>query len=218
MASNTFLLAFVTLFTIINPFSTASVFLSITPDYTKEERRRIAIKATLFAIITLLAFSLFGRMILDFFSISISAFKITGGLIMANIGWHMLNAKRKRISSEKEREELMEKEDISIVPIAMPMMSGPGAITTAMVLINDTVTIMDRTQVIMAILIVCTITTLILFESVYFDRVLGESGKKALGKIMGLIVVVIGIQFIINGMQGVLADWGFIQPALELLP
>lgn len=210
MIESMFIFAFVSMFTIVNPFSTASVFMTITQGFDKQQKKHIAMRAAIIAFITLALFAFIGKGILTFFSISIEGFRLAGGVLLAGLGLRMINQKRKRIHSEEEREELMEKEDLSIMPLAIPFISGPGAIATVMLLIHDSATITSVVAVLGAILLVCVIAGVAMIESQYLERALGKTGNKVLAKIMGLIVLVIGIQFLINGVHNLLLQWGLI--------
>ena len=197
-------LAFSALFTIVNPFSTASVFLGITEGETKKKRIYMSKKATLSAFIILLIFAIAGNYILRFFGITIDAFMIAGGIIVSGIGLNMIHAKRQRLHTEEEKKEAMDKEDVSIIPLAIPMLSGPGAITTSIVLMGNSSGLIEKAIVILAIIFVCLISYVILSRADVLEKRVGTIGRRIIGRIMGLIVLVIGVQFIINGVISIL--------------
>ncbi|MFH1649825.1 MAG: NAAT family transporter [Candidatus Woesearchaeota archaeon] len=199
-----FLGALGALFTIINPFSTASVYLSITEDETKERRRQMAQKASVTAAIVLIVFAVAGTAILSFFNITLDAFRIAGGILVAVIGYHMIKTGKADFRNPAEHQEALEKDDVSIVPLAIPMMSGPGAMTIAMVLMGQAQGVIGRLTVILSILVVCALSYLILSKARVIGDYLGHTGRSVVDKIMGLIVFVIGVQFIVNGLIGVL--------------
>src|SRR3989338_6881928 len=122
-----FLAAFSSLFTIVNPLSTAFIFLTITKGNTKREKKAIAKKASLTAAVVLVVFGLAGSHILNFFGITVDAFRIAGGIIIAAIGMQMLYSGARHFHSQDARKEAIAKEDVSVIPLAIPMMSGPGA-------------------------------------------------------------------------------------------
>ena len=205
-----FLAAFSSLFTIINPFSAATLFLSITRYDSKQKKRVMARKASFTAAIVLIVFALAGNYILNFFGITVDAFRIAGGIIIGSIGLNMINAKREILHTEKEKKEAVTKEDVSIIPLAIPMLSGPGAMTTSLVLMRETNSFIDSATLIFAIIIVCLLSYFILSRADYIGRYLGETGKHVTERIMGLIVLVVGVQFVINGIGGLLQAWGIV--------
>lgn len=200
-----FVIAFTSLFTIINPFSTASVFLTITKGDSKKEKTAMAKTACLAAALILVVFAFGGTLILDFFNISLDAFKIAAGLLVAGVGIKMIHSKREHFHSPKHKKQAMEKEDISIVPLAIPMMSGPGAMTAAIVLAGESTSNLDTISLIAAIIAVCLLTYIILANSNIISKYLKETGQQVINKVMGLIVLVIGVQFIINGITNILS-------------
>ena len=202
-----FIAAFSSLFTIINPFSAASVFLSITRGDSIEKKRRMAKKASITAAIVLVVFALAGNYILNFFGITVDAFRIAGGLIIAGIGFRMIHAGREHLRTEEEKKEARIKEDISIMPLAIPMMSGPGAMTTALVLMREAHGGFDIATLIFSIILVCIISYFVISRAHYIDRRLGETGRHVTERIMGLIVLVVGVQLMINGVEGLLIGW-----------
>ena len=196
-------LSFVSLFSIINPLSAATVFMSITQSNTLKEKHAMAKKSVFIAAIVLIFFALAGNYILQFFSITLDAFRIAGGVLIGYIGFEMLNYGKKHFKNKKEEREAVLKKDVSIVPLAIPLMSGPGAITTSIVLMSQTQNISQILMIILAIVIVYSITYPVLYEANYYNKLLGENGRSVVEKIMGFIVLVIGVQFIINGIKGI---------------
>lgn len=201
--------AFVSIFTIVNPFSAASVFLGLTSEIDHAERKHIARKAAIAVAAILLVFTFAGSAILAFFSITIQAFRIAGGLLIASVGLQMIRSSRQRMSEHHER-EARESDDISIVPIAIPLLAGPGAITAVLVLAGQAANPFEIAEVAVSILAVAVTAFIVLAES---DRVvawLGETGKDVVEKVMGLIVMVVGTQFVINGVHALLSSWGLL--------
>jgi multiple antibiotic resistance protein len=199
-----FLAAFSSLFTIMNPFSTVFIFLTITKGNTKKEKAAIVKKACVTAAVVLVVFGIAGSHILSFFGITIDAFRIAGGIIVAAIGFQMIHTGKREFHSHKERKEAIDKEDVSVIPLAIPMISGPGAITTTIVLMDDSPMILDKIFVIGAILAVTLISYIVLSRASTVQKFLGETGRNVINRIMGLIVLVVGVQFIINGARNVL--------------
>lgn len=202
-----FIAAFSSLFTIINPFSAATIFISITRFDSRKKKIAMARKASLTAAIVLVVFALAGNYILNFFGITVDAFRIAGGIIIGSIGLSMINAKRDHLRTEKEKNEAVTKEDVSIIPMAIPILSGPGAMTTSLVLMREVNSVFDVATLIFAIIIVCLLSYFILSRADYIGKYLGETGKHVTERIMGLIVLIVGVQFVINGIEGLLQAW-----------
>jgi multiple antibiotic resistance protein len=203
-----FLGAFAALLTIVNPFSTASIFLTITRGDSKRKKRTMVKKACWTAFFVLLIFAILGSYILSFFSITIDAFKIAGGILVTGVGLRMVRAKREHLPTEREKKAAADKEDISVIPLAIPMMSGPGAMATALVLMGSAETTFSSAMVLLAIISVILISYFVLVNASIVDKYLKESGKRVADRIMGLIVLVVGVQFIIDGVEGVVLSWG----------
>ncbi len=197
-------LAFSSLFTIVNPFSAASIFLAITKGDSKERRMFMSWKASITCFFVLVVFAIGGNLILRFFGITIDAFLIAGGIFISAIGWNMVESKRERLHHPKERKEAMDKEDVSIIPLAIPLLSGPGAITTSIVLMGNASGMMDMLMVILAIFLVSLVSYVVLSNSDILEKKIGELGRRIIGRLMGLIVLVIGVQFVINGTLSII--------------
>jgi len=203
-----FIASFVSLFTIMNPFSTATVFHNISSGNTKAEKKFMAKRATVIAAVVLIVFTFLGAYILDFFSVTMEAFRIAGGILVFGVGYKMISTGKEHFSSDKEEKHAVDKEDVSIIPLAIPMLSGPGAMTTALVLMNDAGgEIFSVLSIILSILIVCVISYIALINANALDSFLGETGTRVTDKILGLIVLVIGIQFVINGVKALFTAW-----------
>ncbi len=192
-------LAFVGLFAIVNPFSTALVFLGLSGKNSERQRRNMARKASITSALILIFFMISGTLIFNIFSITLEAFQIAGGLLISIIGFHMLYPRSKLIDEEKK--ESIKKEDISIIPLAIPMLSGPGAITTALVWTSQATSYADRMGLLAIAAIISIISYFVLINATYFKRVVGHTGTGVIERLMGLIVLVMGIQFIINALK-----------------
>lgn len=203
-----FIAAFSSLFTIMNPFSAATIFISITRFDSRRKKMAMARKASFTAAVVLIVFALAGNYILNFFGITVDAFRIAGGIIIGSIGLSMINAKRDHLRTEKEKKEAVSKDDASIIPMAIPILSGPGAMTTSLVLMREVNGVFGVATLIFAIIIVCLLSYFILSRADYIGRYFGETGKQVTERIMGLIVLIVGVQFIINGIEGLLQAWG----------
>lgn len=199
----TFLLtAFVSIFVIVDAIGNAPLFLSITPNHTPSDRNRIAIRASISVFIILTVFALLGNRIFSFFGITLDAFRIAGGLILLKIALDMLEAKtvRTRHTPEEDRESL-ERQDIAIIPLAMPMLSGPGAISTVIVLTGQAKNLQWMALLEVAIILNALFVLFVLRSSVRIVSFLKETGMRLLTRIMGIFLASIAVQFIVTGIQ-----------------
>lgn len=197
-----FLTVLASLFSVVNPVGAIPVFLALTPNDTKEERRKTALKTSVYFALLLIAFFLAGTVILSFFGISLSAMRIAGGLVILSSGYGLLYGKmaNSRAVSKRVKNEALEKEDISFSPMAMPMLSGPGSISLLIGYFDEYAAIEERLIVIGVIVSLALIIYLILLSSPALFKLLGLSGLQALTRIMGFIVMAIGVQYIILGV------------------
>lgn len=192
-------LAFSSLFSIINPISTAPIFVALTEGGL--DRKRIAWRTSFAAGLTLALFAIAGGAIFTFFGITVPAFQIAGGLLFTLMSIQtLLNGKEEIPEDEADRA------DPSIVPLGIPMIAGPGAISTVMVLVGQAQDSFRRFALATAILINIVLTLWILLASPWIVNRLGITGQKIVAKVMGLITAVIGIQFMINGVTVVIVD------------
>lgn len=188
--------AFGTLFAIVNPFSTSIIFSKLTKRMSKSESRRVALKASLAAFVALTLFLFIGQPILNFFGVTIYAFRVAGGLYLTWIAFEMLAPKLRRRPENYSKEG----DSIAIIPLAIPLLSGPGALTSVLVLGSE----LNLFIVVLAIFLVCLISWFVLRESFFIQKLLGHTGTNILERIMGIIVLVVAVQFIFNGISGYL--------------
>ncbi len=193
--------SFITLFTIIDPIGGAPFFLSITATYSERERKKIAFKATISALITLLIFLWIGKSLLHFFQISVSSFKVAGGLLLFLISIEMLLGKTTQIkTTERETLKVKEQEDVSVVPLGIPYLAGPGAITTIIIL-GENSDFYNKIGLTLVIFLVILFTFLIFIQALKIFKFLGELGIKAVVRILGLILASIAIEYITTGLK-----------------
>jgi len=196
------LLCTVSIFAIINPFSTVPAFLAITPDDTREDRIRMARTGCLIGGLLLVVIALLGQWLFRILGITIPAVQIGGGLILLWIGFDMLRAPDSQTRLNKEERDIArEREDVAISPLAIPLLCGPGAISTVIILQTQVSDWMDWVALLFAIPIVYFGCYLILRLSVSGARWLNPISLRALRRIMGLLFVVIAAQFCINGIS-----------------
>jgi len=194
-----FIISFISLFVIINPITTALVFNTLLFFAKKEERALVAWRAVTFATGLLLIFAVLGQHILSLFGISIGAFRIAGGIILFGIGMNMIKNVKGEHHHTEENPDLKD-DDVSIVPLAIPFISGPGAIATVLILTSEAPTVVHLAPVVLAII---TVTTICYFMMKYSHRIaqkIGATERRVITKVFGIILVVISVQFVINGL------------------
>ena len=199
------LLCFTSFFTLTNPLGTIPVFLTMTNGMNDHERKAIVRRATIVSFITLMVFTFSGQFLFKFFGISSNGFRIAGGFIIFKIGFDMLQA---RYSNAKLKEEEVKTyaDDISITPLAIPMLCGPGAIANAIMLMDDASTLSLKGTLIGIIALVYFITFLILQASTRLVRILGETGNNVMMRLMGLILMVIAVECFVSGFKPIMID------------
>lgn len=201
-------LAFSSLLAIVNPLSAIPIFLALTGDHHAAHRQATLRRAVLTGVLVLSAFAFLGTWILQFFGITTDAFRIAGGMLFVGIGSDMLAARRSRVkTTPSEEHEAEQKEDVGIIPLGLPTLAGPGAITTVMTLTaqagDDP---LARTSVYAAIVAVMAIAWGVLTVAPALLRRFGQTGLNVMTRLMGLLVMVIGVQFVINGVRNVAVD------------
>ncbi|MFQ6604754.1 MAG: MarC family protein [Fidelibacterota bacterium] len=202
-----FILCLTTFFTLINPLGISPLLIVMTERFSRDQRRDIALKGTITAMMTLIVFSFMGSLIFNFFGITVEAFQIMGGILFFRSGLRMLEAQVGRTrTTPMEQEESQSHDDIAISPIGIPLIAGPGAITAAMLLSSQTPAIYSYFSLIAAILVVLSIVYLILRNGDRIMKAIGFSGMRIIQRIMGLMLLVIAVQFVINGTEVVLKN------------
>jgi multiple antibiotic resistance protein len=204
------LLAATSIFFLVDPFAVIPLFLAITSDSPHEERKQMARRAAYTCAIVLVAFAIAGSLIFKMFGITLPAFKIAGGIILLKIGLDMLEGHQSKATPE-ETQEGTEKSDASIIPLGMPMLAGPGAISTVMVLVGEAHTVWQHGVIYATILATAFISYMILAGADRVGRYLGETGIRILMRLMGLLLVALAVQFVANG----LTDFGLLKPLLQ---
>jgi multiple antibiotic resistance protein len=200
-----FILCLTTFFTLINPVGIAPILLVMTERFSKEEQINIAWKGSLTAFITLIIFSILGSVIFNIFGITIEAFQIMGGILFFRSGFRMSEVKigRSRITP-MEREESQESDDLAISPIGIPLIAGPGAITASMLLSSQTPQFYSYATLGVSIFLVLAVVYLILRNGGLLMKALGYTGMRVIQRLMGLVLMVIAVQFVINGVMSIL--------------
>jgi multiple antibiotic resistance protein len=190
----------VSIFIMVDPFAAIPVYLILTERFTPLEVKKTRQKAVLVSTGILLTFAVAGVWVLHFFGISIAALRIAGGILLLKISLEHLGGSPEKIKLDEEDESL-HREDISVVPLAMPILAGPGAISTIVVQSTRGITLLNASLLMVAIVFVMWLTYLSLKSSQYLYRLFGKTGLNLLGRIMGILVAAIAIEFIITGIK-----------------
>ncbi|HIY87927.1 MAG TPA: MarC family protein [Candidatus Bacteroides pullicola] len=209
------LLCLTSFFTLTNPLGTMPVFLTMTQGMTEKERRFIITRATLTAFIIIMVFTFAGQFLFKFFGISTNGFRIAGGVIIFKIGFDMLQARYTPMKL-KDEEIKTYANDISITPLGIPMLCGPGAIANAIVLMQDAQTVELKGVLIGSIAFIYLLTYFILRASTRLVDVLGETGNNVMMRLMGLILMVIAVECFVGGMKPILID--VLSESYKMLP
>ena len=199
------ILSFTSFFTLINPFGTMPIFMTMTADLDQTHRTKTAKKASIVSFLTIIFFAFSGQLLFNFFGISVHSFRIVGGVIFFLMGMDMLQArlgKVKLIDSEIKTYV----NDISVTPLAIPMICGPGAITNAIVMMEDANSFEKKVMLIFSVLIVILLTYLILYSASRIIKFLGETGINVMMRLMGLIVMVIAVEFFFSGLKPIILE------------
>ncbi len=196
---------FTTFLTIINPLSLMPVYLTMTSELSAEDKRITALKAVITAFITMVTFAFAGQAIFDFFQITTNGLRVAGGIIFLLIGMDMLQARLPRIRIEKKDvKEYVS--DISVTPLGIPMICGPGAITNSIILMGDAKNPAMKGMLFASMLAVCILTLIVLFFSPRIVKFIGETGNKVMMRIMGLIVMVVAVELFFAGLKPIIRD------------
>ena len=196
------LIAFTSIFVLVDPIAAVPTFLAMTGDSTRAERRHMAARAAWTCFIVLLAFAFAGTYIFILFGITLAAFRIAGGLILGLIGLDMLRARRSATKETPgETEEGAEKDDVGIIPLGIPMLAGPGSISSVMVLMTQHSDWQHAVVIVSAIAVAAAISFWVLAAADWVSSHLHETGIRILARMMGLLLTAIAVQFVLNGLK-----------------
>ena len=206
-----FILCFSSLFTLINPIGIVPIFVAMTEDYTKKERDVIAFKAILFSFFILVLFGIIGEFIFSFYNITIHGFRIAGGILLLKISFDMIESKRSRTrTTPKEEKEAEEKNEIAYTPLGIPLIAGPGSIASMMILSSESTNNNNNIISLFFALVIVLLSTFLIFKlSKFLSKKFGRTGLRILQRLMGLILMVISIEFILKGIRDSIHSWNF---------
>jgi multiple antibiotic resistance protein len=198
------LVALSSVFFVVDPFATIPSFLALTESYSDARRRRTAGHAAWTCFLVLTTFALAGSVIFKIFGITLPAFKIAGGILLFLVAFEMLEARRSGTQEViEERLEAQSKEQLGVTPLGIPMLAGPGSISTVMVLMGQSHDLWQAVPVFLAIAATSVASGLILAGASGVRGVLGETGIRILMRLMGLVLTAIAVQFVLNGLADV---------------
>ncbi len=201
-----FIYLFAALFSVLNPIGTVPIFVGLTQGDDEKERSRISLWTAIDVFLILVISYLIGQYVLMFFGISIDALRIAGGLIIVNSGFSLLTGKfsKTRGINKKIENESQNRNDIALTPLAIPMLAGPGSMSLLIAFYQDHHAPLEILSAILAILTVSFTIFLILKSAHYLAKILGASGIVAISRIVGFIVIAIGIQYIISSFVNIM--------------
>lgn len=196
------LIPLVSIFFIVDPLATIPSFLTMTADDPPDRRRAMALKAAIASTVILVVFAASGGLIFKLFGVTLPAFRVAGGIVLGLSALEMLRANRPSRETEEEIREGIDKVDISITPLAIPLLAGPGAISTVMVLTHEAPSWRAVVPVYVAIGLTGIATYVLLRYSARLRQALGKTGIHVLSRIMGLVLATIAVQFVLDGLRG----------------
>lgn len=207
-----FLISFGALFSIMNPLGTVPVFVGLTQDSNKKERAVTAFWTAIDVLVILLLSFFAGKYILSFFGISLNALKIAGGLIIATSGFALLSGKfseHKGMKRKRIQKDIASRDSISLTPLAIPMLAGPGTISL-LITYNQEYGLMSDKMILVGAMLFTALTIYLILKSAHFIvKFLGASGINALSRIIGFIVIAIGVEYIISSVVDILTKIEF---------
>ncbi|WP_298222672.1 MarC family NAAT transporter [Flavobacterium sp.] len=200
-----FIYLFFALFSVLNPIGTVPIFVGLTQDDTKKERSRISLWTSIDVFIILMISFFIGQYVLNFFGITITALRITGGIIIASSGFSLLNGRfnKNKGINKKVEQEVQVRNDIALTPLAMPMLAGPGSMSLLIAYYQEHHAPDEIIASSCAILATSIIIYLILRSAHYLSKILGTSGIVAISRIVGFLTIAIGIQYIISSVLSI---------------
>ncbi|WP_428771554.1 YchE family NAAT transporter [Vibrio sp.] len=197
-----FLQFFLGMVAAVNPVGIMPVFVSLTGHMSPEEKNKTALTANVAVAVILVVSLLAGQLLLDMFSISLDSFRIAGGLLLLSIAFSMMSGKLGEDKQNKqEKSEYVSREQIGVVPLAMPLMAGPGAISSTIVYGSRYPSMMDTVGIVVTVGLFCACSWVLFRSAPLIVRFLGQTGINVITRIMGLILAALGVEFIANGLR-----------------
>ncbi|UKN03699.1 MarC family NAAT transporter [Paracrocinitomix mangrovi] len=203
-----YLLSFAALFSVINPLGTVPIFVGLTGQNSKREKAQISFFTALYVFVILGVSFYLGKYILIFFGITLEALKIAGGMIIVSSGFALLsgNFTQHKGMKKREKDDAFNRSEISLTPLAIPMLAGPGTISLLITYQKEYQNFNDQIWIVAAIVSVSASIYLILKSGNYIVKALGASGLNALSRIIGFIVIAIGVQYVIGAVSDLIFE------------
>jgi multiple antibiotic resistance protein len=192
-----FLNALTALFVIIDPIGVALIFNGIAPSDIILERAKIALKAVFISAIVLVLFGNYGELLLKQLGISIPALRISGGLLLFYTAFNM-------VTSELKYSKGSDSVDISVFPLSIPLLAGPGSLTVSILLFSNAVEASNQFSVFLAVILICSLTFIAMVLSKYVKRLIGKTGDEILRRFLGVLLAALAIQFIFDGASNII--------------
>lgn len=203
-----FIYLFAALFSVLNPIGTVPIFVGLTQDDDKNERSRISLWTAIDVFIILIISYFVGQYVLTFFGISLDALRIAGGLVIVSSGFSLLSGqlKKKRGINKSVETDMQKRNDIALTPLAMPMLAGPGSISLLIAFYQEHHEPQEIIIAVMGILAVAIAIFIILRSAHYLAKILGAAGIVAISRIVGFIVIAIGVQYIVSSIVNIIRE------------
>lgn len=200
-----FFISFGALFTLTNPLGTLPIFIGLTTDKSKKQISSIALWTSINVAIILIISFLLGNYLLDFFGISLNSLKIAGGMIIASSGFALLtgNFTKHKGMKQREKDDAFNRSEVTLTPLALPMLAGPGSMSLLITYNQEQTNLADKLPVLLSIALVAVTIFIILASSRVINKSLGASGITALSRIVGFIVISIGVEFIVTAISDI---------------
>ncbi len=197
---NFFIYSFIALFVIVDPIMNIPIFIAILEGFSREEFKKTVKRACIVGMLVLIVFTFFGVYIFKYLNIEMASFRIAGGILLLIISLEMLFGRKTK--TEYSPEVVAEKrEELAVTPLAIPLLTGPGAITTGIVLYGTAKSILDKLELFVAVVLVYTLSYIILSNAHRLFDILGNTGTIVIVRIMGLLLAAISVQFIVDGIR-----------------
>lgn len=196
-----FIAAFVTLFIVIDPILVTPIFASLTKTELPRERLRIAFMAAVYSVFILLAFGFTGNAVLHHLGVTLEAFRAAMGVILFIMGFRMFFDPDSETQAKTPGPKASARDNIAFFPLAMPMLAGPGAIATVMLLMGPGVTMLDKAATIVAMIIVLIIAVFMMAFASRIGDVLGRTGMNAITRILGMLLMALSTQYVFDGVR-----------------
>jgi multiple antibiotic resistance protein len=199
---NELLIAFSTLFAIVDPVTLAGPFLGMTANESESSRRNTAFRAVVLSYVILVFCAFAGQKILDLLGITLPAFQIAGGILLFAVAFDMIYGRPHRNQqTEEEQEEGTHKEDVAVFPLAIPLLAGPGAIASVLILSNRAASAASMGMLVLAITLTMGLSLLVLLISGQIQRFFGQIGINTLSRLMGIVLAALAVQFVVSAFQ-----------------